>query len=289
MKGRELAHLWAHQTQSNGKASNFYFEGDTIYSYGSHFPIARHFKGCVLFTAHGYSSSTARHMSYTRGAIPDSVPVFHVENVRDKPCGKDVHAYALRLDNRALEIGRMRKVNDLTLEQYERLRSEANSFCERFKFKTRFAPLANLDELKEKAKAFAAADKARRERIRKQQEEDAKEKIAQWLAGESVSIPYSIQRVYLRARKGQSGTVNGVAIPDAMQTSKGVTVPLADAEKAFRFVMLKREKGWRRNGETFPVGDFQLDSVGPEGVVAGCHRISWDEIERFAKSQGWTV
>ena len=44
---REIPHLWAHQTQDearNGTAS-FYFRGATIYSYGSHFPIATHVKG----------------------------------------------------------------------------------------------------------------------------------------------------------------------------------------------------------------------------------------------------
>lgn len=40
----EIPHLWAHKTQSNARNAqgNLYFDGDTIYSYGSHFAIARH-------------------------------------------------------------------------------------------------------------------------------------------------------------------------------------------------------------------------------------------------------
>jgi hypothetical protein len=40
----DVAHVWAHQLQSHArnKRGNFYFQGDTIYSYGSHFPIAKH-------------------------------------------------------------------------------------------------------------------------------------------------------------------------------------------------------------------------------------------------------
>jgi hypothetical protein len=38
----EVPHIWALQQQNEGRNSqgNFYFNGATIYSYGSHFPIA---------------------------------------------------------------------------------------------------------------------------------------------------------------------------------------------------------------------------------------------------------
>ena len=37
-----VAHLWAHKSQdfARNPGHNFYFHGDTIYSYGSHFPVA---------------------------------------------------------------------------------------------------------------------------------------------------------------------------------------------------------------------------------------------------------
>lgn len=42
----QLPHLWMYPREvgDNARTPNgsFYFEGDTIYSYGSHFPIARH-------------------------------------------------------------------------------------------------------------------------------------------------------------------------------------------------------------------------------------------------------
>jgi len=40
----EIPHLWAHKTQSSAHnpQHNLYFEDETIYSYGWHFPIARH-------------------------------------------------------------------------------------------------------------------------------------------------------------------------------------------------------------------------------------------------------
>lgn len=57
----EVPYLWAHQTQSDARNAqgNLYFRGDTIYSYGEHFPIARHVtnskcKPAVLFTTRTY-------------------------------------------------------------------------------------------------------------------------------------------------------------------------------------------------------------------------------------------
>ena len=58
----EIPHLWAHRTQdeARNRQGNLYFTGDTIYSYGSHFPIARHVTNdagerAVLFTTATYS------------------------------------------------------------------------------------------------------------------------------------------------------------------------------------------------------------------------------------------
>lgn len=98
--------------------------------------------------------------------------------------------------------------------------------------------------------------------------------IEKWLAGESVNLPHDIP-CKLRA------------VGEQLETSQGVLVPLADARTAFGFASARRVSGWHRNGETFAIGDFQLDAVNEAGIVAGCHRIAWQEIERFAKLQGW--
>lgn len=68
-----VAHVWAQQSHSEGRSNNgnFYFHGDTIYSYGRHFPIARFStdKSVVWFTSRGYSVSTSGHIRYTQDAL----------------------------------------------------------------------------------------------------------------------------------------------------------------------------------------------------------------------------
>src|SRR3990167_11090978 len=79
---REVAHIWAQQKQSEGKSGNMFFEGDTIYSYGHHFPIARFARpGIVLFTTKRRSVSTSAHIGYTRQALRGGLTVLEVSDV----------------------------------------------------------------------------------------------------------------------------------------------------------------------------------------------------------------
>jgi len=291
MNNEQVAHLWANKSRAEAKGSSFYFNGDTIYSYGHHFPIARHYLGAVLFTTKGYSSSTARHISITRSAC-HHLKVFTVADVLKGP-GKDHLAeYRERIKEAALTAARARNP-DFALQCLTRLVDEANEFAQHFGFVTRFAVPGETDLVALKAKAAASAARERKAAAAKQarQEAEAADAIRLWLAGDKlVTIPHHITKVYLRAKASLIPDETGACSPSEktiLETSKGASVPLAEAKLAFRFITSKRETGWHRNGETFKVGDFQLDAVNDQGVVAGCHRIGWDEIERFAKAQGW--
>lgn len=73
----DVAHLWAHQLQSDARCSNtqLYFEGTTIYSYGSHFPVGKIVENkrgekAYLFNPDRYSVTTSKHQEVVMGAIP---------------------------------------------------------------------------------------------------------------------------------------------------------------------------------------------------------------------------
>jgi hypothetical protein len=103
----------------------------------------------------------------------------------------------------------------------------------------------------------------------------AERDMARWIAGEKdVNAPYSLP-IALRA--------DG----DEMETSHGARVPLDSARRTYLFARKVKALGWHRNGTTHQVGMYQLEAVNDTGIVAGCHRIAWTEIERFARVQGW--
>jgi hypothetical protein len=136
--------------------------------------------------------------------------------------------------------------------------------------------LANIKAREERRQARERAEKERQYAI------DNKERLSNWLAGALVEFPYGISKVYLRQCTTSAG--------DFMETSRGVRVPMEDARRALSFILKHRNgEGWRRNGQVFHIGDYQIDSVSENGVIAGCHHVSWEEIERFAGAMGWTA
>lgn len=100
--------------------------------------------------------------------------------------------------------------------------------------------------------------------------------LARWLKGDDIELPHD-SITYLRAEG------------DELVTSRGARVPLADAKRTYLFAKRLQSKGWRKNGETHAIGSYQLDAVNEQGIVAGCHRISWAEVDRFAQAQGWAA
>lgn len=72
---------------------------------------------------------------------------------------------------------------------------------------------------------------------------------------------------------------------DEVLTSRGVRFPVSHAKRALAFVRKVRELGqsYVRNGHTIHLGPYAIDRIEPDGTVkAGCHVVSWQEIERVA-------
>lgn len=79
MKNHELANEFSNGA-TKGDGSHLFIDGDAIYSYGYHFPIAYRLKdGNYLFNKDGYSISTSRHKNYVKNAIENvSIQIFQV-------------------------------------------------------------------------------------------------------------------------------------------------------------------------------------------------------------------
>jgi hypothetical protein len=138
--------------------------------------------------------------------------------------------------------------------------------------------LAKAEELRAEKHAEFLAEFARKQAAKAARLlAKSPEIVASWRAGERHSLPHALNLPVMLRRIGEE-----------METSKGARVPIDDARRAFAFA-ISRRAGWHRNGETCRVGNYQLDAINAAGIVAGCHRVSWEEAERFARSQGWEV
>ena len=293
----EIPHLWAHRTQdeARNRQGNLYFTGDTIYSYGSHFPIARHVMNdagerAVLFTTSTYSVTTSSHCSAVRSAIPSGIRVFHVPNVcHGRYSGSDLTAgdhagnlgdYAERIEKHVITSARARSsyAKASNNQSAGHLRDQVFAYCAFFGL-----PVPNIPEVPEidsdaltairKREAKRAAEKAeqtkrkRTEAILRQQE-----LIIKWRAGQYSGCLYDVPAM-LR--------IDG----DEVVTSRGARFPVSHAKRGLAFIRNVREsqKAYVRNGHAIHLGPYAIDRIEPDGTVkAGCHVVSFEEIERIA-------
>lgn len=132
-----IAPLWAckAQTEARNKQGNFYFKGNTIYSYGHHFPIARHVtndKGdhAILITTRDFSVTTRGHCYMVQGAIcKGNVQLFRVEDPSGKPTPEVLDAMQQGIDDLAHKAYRARTRKPYVLGDLRRAIAEYKAFA----------------------------------------------------------------------------------------------------------------------------------------------------------------
>lgn len=116
-----VAHVWAQQSQSEGRSGNgnFYFRDSTIYSYGAHFPIARFSadKSVVWFTRRAYSVTTSMHIRYVENAIRG----LHVERIFVPDLGAFDERHISADERAAIEESLMRANREAAWEAFQRV------------------------------------------------------------------------------------------------------------------------------------------------------------------------
>jgi hypothetical protein len=278
----EVCHRWANLTQPEGRAGNVYFEGATIYSYGSHFPMARHVerKGnrFVLFTTDSYSSTTAGHKSAARHAIPSRLPVFMVGNVLANTRAEHAaNLRGIRVDVAAMlrTANRSRQNKEWRLKEVIGRIKNGNAYAEAVGLKDRIA--ADLDKL---AEDIAAADKAKTaadKRAEKKRAQKLAAEVAEWEQNVSAwkdggewpgycpDSYHPLARVAFLRVKGK-----------ILETSQRAAVPL----RAVLPILAAVRSGSDLPG--FVVEGYTLDGIDREAktVTIGCHAVTFEEIER---------
>lgn len=276
----QVAHYWANQTQSEGCSGSMFFEGNTIYSYGHHFPMGRVVNDrLTLITTKSYSNTTSKHISLAHGAARGTVmlvndvtaesPREHAANVAD---------LLARCTKALVQSKRARKNADWYMRDAVELYDTAVAYSKLFNL-PEVAPMPDADA------ALAAAKRAASEKARIAREQEAAQRalmavrVMEWRNGEERQLwnhPDTLLRV-----KG-----------DTIQTSRGADMPIAHAPLIWATVQRCMRTGheYVRNGHTLHAGVFIVDRIKPDGtLIAGCHTIAYAELERMAVTLGYAV
>lgn len=282
---QEIAHVWAHQSAPHGKSpGNCSFNGNVIYSYST--AMARHIehkgKRAIIRNDTSYSNSTARVQHRIRMAISDCALVFPVTgqgyNVDLRFSPNELFTYYIESAAKQETQSRLPRIKQTTRDSHK---AQAARYLEQAKAVVAFYGLRKkVDEHAIQRLATAKARAEKRERIAREKRE-AKEHAEQegaydyWKRGGNPAD----HGIYLNARLFPVAfRVEG----DELVSTLGARVPLRAAQVAYRFAMSKRGQEWRENGEVCEVGHYRLNAINAQGIVAGCHRITWAELERLA-------
>ena len=144
-----VAHVWAQQSQEEGRNSNgsIFFCNNTIYSYGDHFPMASFETNakeetCITVSTQSYSITTSQHQSLVRQAIPlhyrENNKVFYVPSLK-KVWGENrldhdanIKGFKTAHKNLARKITRARSAKAYLLDELISDVNNANNYCEFF-------------------------------------------------------------------------------------------------------------------------------------------------------------
>lgn len=297
----EVPHIWALQNQSEGRGSNIFFEGATIYSYGRHFPIATIKGNDVFFTTRSYSKTTAKHISRTMGAISHKniiwctdVPVgdfkyltyTHENNINYWK--KSIKVWFDELGNKKNRDiqGRVNSIN----RQIEQL----SIYCQYFKLKIKDKELkkilqdaANPDFL---AIARKESEKQTEARVKKMKEAaKAYDTYLQyWREYKPTDeLPDKVKELS-RFYQNQSESFTRLRYntdQNRVETSKGVEIPAAIAKRAY--IQLNGCMEGICKDISVPVMDYTITETGKDYIKAGCHTIPKSDVQYIANLLGW--
>lgn len=171
----EIFDVWVKQTQHEGrnKQGNVFFEGDIIYSYGHHFPLARLIGNFALYNDRRYSKTTDGHQACVRGVL-EGRWMFKVVSLLDPIDHQaNLHNYQKNINDCFEKAKKARQRKQQYITSGHAWINEGNSYIQHFKLnqshfivptlpaskpKPEFAEIAEITDLPETSFLQAAID-----------------------------------------------------------------------------------------------------------------------------------
>jgi hypothetical protein len=286
---RQLCHVWASETQSEGRNSgrSMFFENNTIYSYGRHYTLGvihtnKRGEKLGLINSERYSVTTSKHRSQAASALYGRMNVLHVPRPNDLMSETNEIYLTNAVASYVEEIFNSRKhCSEYTKEGMLDSIKDLNILL-KFKGKKEFSldaeTMTVIDEiLVEKIEQNKARDAARSEKrkaqfaeYKRQQELKRQDYLSSVMLWPTFQNTKSIPSQYF---PHDMIRVNKLTLE--VETSRGAKVPLDEALKAFQDLESGIDVIGRR------VGSFTIDEVTQDKIVVGCHELDRAQVRKI--------
>jgi hypothetical protein len=279
-----VAHIWANRNGESAKASNLFFEGDDIYSYGRHFLIAKHVYNetgghAVLFTRRTYSKSTTAHLDIVRRAS-NHLDLLYVPDP-ELPKDELFEKWYSQIKGIAGSLNNARKPEKYILE-IGQVFDEAKRYADFFGYEipevlVRASEIENIGQYHEVLqkenefrKAHAKKEQAEAMRIQKIQ-------LKRWRKFTTGYLTTADGFDYLRFNK----------LTERIETTQRIEIPLTVGRQFYSVVLDSISKGGCTDCKLRLMDRYEVLAINSKFIKVGCHKISLKEIKLFAKRQGW--
>ena len=277
---KEVAHLWAHQTQehASGPGHTIRFYGDALYSYQEQIGqlVERKGKRAALLHSGSWSITTTTHQQNAAMAV-QHLPSFTVPEISSTgPLSKEQHKlninhYRAEIAKASATAVRARVWSEHHADRATRLTVAARGYCRFFGLRYK---IADPEDKAGVLRFIAQQKKAQAKSLARKRAERAtylRKHLPGWRNG---TMDLNSSDTFLRVR-GEN-----------VESSRGAVVPASDARRLLPLIQAIKN-GERApfvaNGEKVRVGYYSLDAITSSGTVRiGCHTIPWAEIEYIA-------
>lgn len=317
----ETIHVFFSRSQTEGRCSNVFFEGDTLYSYGYHFKLAefRKIQGkeVLLINDQSYSVTTSKQQGEVRYSIPPQysdntvyLPGYLWDDDYTYKNGKSTKETSY-IRGKAYYISQIQVFLKLSSKARENAFSHYSTASNYIEALNKWATIHRRQYVYstteqdnaitaraiqyEGAKAERQAERERKtaERLIKNMD------ILKTECGGSISDYYHKMRCLPSNDITRKLSISVWDLPtlcciskDGTEviTSKSARVPVDHAKKLYPFILRARRTG--KDYECPPneprrVGHYSLNSIKANGdIVIGCHNIPWSEVEYIGKTLG---
>ena len=287
-----VAHLWANQIQDEARTpnNNFYFNGSAIWSYGSHFCIAKHITNnegikAILFTTRKYSVTTSQQINTTRQAVNGEKLIFC-----PYPSGTHSDNFDQWLKNAegchyASKQAKQQRTKLSALSGLGVIENYVNEYCAFFGLDiTKESPvlvealkatdIAGLEEYTAKKELAEAKAKAIRDKeLKKRHIQDLKKFRTFKLSSLYVRDGFDYLRFNTESNR--------------IETSQRFEIPLRTAKTFYKQVLdIVKTGNCTLCGGKF-MDAYEIKEINKDFIIVGCHKISIKEIQKLANSLNW--
>jgi len=261
------AHIFATQSQLEAytPTRNLYFYDKSIYSYGSHFCIAKFVDSkTLLFTERSYSNTTAKHINVV------SFATSHINKIYcHDPNGSHFDNFNFWLNNAEQLTQKLSRANkpEIYISQLQQIENKAKIYANYFsidipetlqsvlKVTTKAEILAYMENKAE----LIAAEKLRKEKAAKKEHLN---NLKKWRNFETYKLFTRAENMdYLRKDK------------EFFQTSQGVKIPLEIGLRLYKNLSNLKQ------GDKFL--DYTVGEITKQFICIGCHKITFKEINNI--------